>query len=152
MMQPGENTELCVRSFGELSAEELYEIMALRQSVFVVEQNCPYQDMDGADREALHVFLRDGEGIKAYLRVLPAGAVFEDVSIGRVLSVLRRRGFASRLLDEGIRLARERFGAERIVIEAQTYARTLYEKAGFRQISEEFLEDGIPHIKMFLAL
>ena len=144
--------ELCVRAFGELSLDELYEIMSLRQAVFVVEQSCPYQDMDGNDRQALHVFLSDEGKITAYLRVLPAGTGFEDVSIGRVVSAVRCCGFATRLVNDGIRLARERFGAERIVIEAQTYARSLYEKAGFRQISEEFLEDGIPHIKMCLEL
>lgn len=77
---------------------------------------------------------------------------FEDASIGRVVSVRRHQGLASRLIQEGIRIAKEQFGANSITIEAQIYARSLYEKAGFVQVSDEFLEDGIPHIKMTLRI
>ena len=142
--------ELLCRSFDELSREELYELLRLRCAVFVVEQNCPYQDLDGLDGAALHVFLRDADGIQACLRILPPGLAGPEVRIGRVLAVKRRCGLASRLLAEGIRLCRERFGPVPILVEAQTYARGLYEKQGFRQTSEEFLEDGIPHIQMRL--
>ena len=86
------------------------------------------------------------------MRVLPAGATFDEPSIGRVISLKRRQGLGSQLLAVGIRLAKERFGAKRIVIGAQLYARGLYEKAGFVQSSPEYVEDGITHIHMTLEL
>ena len=141
---------LNVKRFGELTPYELYEILRLREAVFVVEQACAYQDIDGKDRGAIHAWLSDADGIAAYLRVLDRGVYDEEVAIGRVLSLRRRQGLATRLLREGIRIAREEFGAEVISVEAQVYARALYEKLGFRQASEEFLEDGIPHIRMLL--
>lgn len=141
--------ELIIKSFGELSAAELYEILRVRAAVFVVEQSCPYQDPDGADAEALHVCLREGAEVRAYLRVLRRGG---EVCIGRVLTTERGRGLGARVLDAGVAAARDRFGARRIMIEAQTYAAGFYERAGFVRCSEEFLEDGIPHIKMTLAL
>lgn len=144
--------ELTVKHFRELTAEELYDIYRLRAAVFVVEQNCVYQDVDDADKTAYHLWLSDEDGIQAYLRVLQNGARFEDVSIGRVIAVKRRRGLGSRILAAGIQTAKEKFQAKRIVIEAQIYARKLYENAGFVQTSGEFLEDGIPHIQMTLEL
>lgn len=140
--------ELIVRKFTELSAEELFEIYKLRVAVFVVEQNCPYQDIDDFDKAALHMFYRENGRILAYLRVLPAGTAFDEVSIGRVIAVERRKGFATRLVSEGLRTAVSSLGTDTVVLEAQTYARGLYEKLGFIRISDEFLEDGIPHIKM----
>ena len=140
------------KHFSELTADELFAIYRLRVSVFVVEQNCAYQEVDAADQLAYHVWLEDADGIQAYLRVLPAGTTFDEVSLGRVIAVKRRCGLGGKILAEGIRIAREKFAADCIVIEAQTYARKLYENAGFVQISEEFLEDGIPHIKMRLEL
>jgi len=144
--------ELCVKRFDELSTAEMYEIYRLRVAVFVVEQQCPYQEIDAHDKSALHVWLRDENGIQAYLRVLPRGTVFDEVSLGRVLAVHRRRGLGSRIVSEGIRIAKERFGADVIMLEAQTYARGLYEKQGFVCVSDEFIEDGIPHIRMRLEL
>ena len=143
--------KLIVKHFDELTKEELFALYELRVSVFVVEQNCPYQEIDEADKRAYHVWLEEN-GIRAYLRVLPRGAVFEEASIGRVLAIPRRQGLGSRILSEGIRVAKEKFSAESIVIEAQSYAKGLYEKKGFVQVSDEFLEDGIPHIKMRLDL
>ena len=142
--------ELCVKMFGQLSAEELYELLKLRVSVFVVEQNCPYMELDDRDQQAVHIWLRDEEGIQAYLRIMDRGLSGEEVSIGRVIAVKRRCGLGTRILSEGIRLAKEIFKAERITLEAQTYAKGLYEKQGFRVVSDEFLEDGIPHVKMLL--
>ena len=143
--------ELTVKHFRELTTEELYDIYRLRAAVFVVEQNCVYQDVDDADKTAYHLWLSDEDGIQAYLRVLQKGARFEDVSIGRVIAVKRRRGLGSRILAAGIQAAKEKFQAKRIVLEAQVYARKLYENAGFVQTSGEFLEDGIPHIQMTLG-
>jgi len=144
--------KLVIKHYRELTLDELHDIYRLRVAVFVVEQNCPYQELDGNDKVAYHLWLEDAEGIHAYLRVLPPHVTFEDASIGRVVSVRRHQGLASRLIQEGIRIAKEQFGANSITIEAQVYARSLYEKAGFVQVSDEFLEDGIPHIKMTLRI
>lgn len=139
---------LFVKAFDELTIEELFEIYKLRSAVFVVEQQCVYQDIDDLDKAALHLWLEEDGNILSYLRILPPGTVREEAAIGRVLSVVRRKGYATMLLKEAIRVIRERFGTDAVYLEAQTYAKELYEKLGFRQISEEFLEDGIPHIKM----
>ena len=144
--------KLVIKHFDELSTQELFDIFKLRVSIFVVEQKCPYQEIDDADKNAYHVYLKDETGIQAYLRVLPAHTTFEEPSIGRVIAVKRRCGLGSRILSAGIQVAKERFAPKSIVIEAQVYARKLYEKAGFVQSSSEFLEDGIPHIKMTLPL
>ena len=144
--------ELVVKHFSELSADELFELYKLRVSVFVVEQKCPYQEVDDADRAAYHVWLKDENGIEAYARVLPQGAVFPTASIGRVIAVKRRCGLGSKIVEAAVNVARIYLNAGKITIEAQVYARSLYEKHGFRQTSEEFLEDGIPHIQMQLEL
>ena len=142
--------QLIVRDFDQLTAAQLHKIYQLRVAVFVVEQQCPYQEVGAADASACHVWLQDGEDIAAYLRLLPGedGEAF----IGRVIAARRRQGLGSRILAEGIRLAREKYSARTISLEAQVYARGLYEKAGFQAVSEEFLEDGIPHIRMRLTL
>ena len=137
-----------VKRFRELTTEELYRILRLRVAVFVVEQNCPYMEIDDLDQAAIHVWLEDEDGIEAYLRVLDRGAESEYCAIGRVIAVKRRCGFGSRILSEGIKAAKECFLADSIYLEAQVYAKALYEKQGFRQISDVFLLDGIPHIKM----
>lgn len=142
--------ELVIKHYNDLTVPELHDILRLRAEIFVVEQNCVYQDIDGTDPHAYHLYLRDGGDIVAYLRVLPAGVRYDEVSLGRVVSARRRCGYATRLLREGIRVAREKFGASRIVIGAQKYARALYEGVGFVQFGDEYLEDGIPHIHMEL--
>ena len=144
--------ELVIKHFSELSAQELFDIYKLRVSVFVVEQKCPYQEVDDADCTAYHLWLKDDDGIQAYARVLPQGSVFSTAAIGRVIAVKRRCGLGSKILGEAINVAKSKLQANEITIEAQVYARSLYEKYGFRQTSEEFLEDGIPHIQMRLAL
>lgn len=142
--------ELVVKHFKELSLEELYEILKVRAEVFVVEQTCIYQDLDEKDKGAYHLFLKDDKGIKAYLRVLDKGVSYEDASIGRVLTVDRGCGLGEKIVTEGIKVAREKFQAGRIRISAQLYAKGFYEKAGFKQVSDEYLEDGIAHIAMVL--
>ncbi len=139
---------ICVKRFQELTNQELYSILKLRVDVFVVEQNCPYPEIDGRDIDAIHVFIPDGEKILAYLRVMDRGVMNEAPSIGRVIAVNRRCGYGTAVLQEGIRQAEKEFRAEKIYLEAQLYARKFYENQGFRQISEVFLEDGIPHIAM----
>lgn len=144
--------DLTVKRFEELDINELYEILKLRVDVFVVEQNCPYPELDDKDKSAWHVYIREDGKITAYLRVLDPGVSFDTAAIGRVISTCRRCGLGTKLLQEGIRVARERMNADAIKIEAQTYARAFYELQGFRQTSEEFLEDGIPHIEMTLEM
>jgi len=144
----GGRIQLYVKHFSELSTEELYDILKLRVDVFVVEQNCPYREIDDLDQNAYHVFLRDEDGIEAYLRVLDRGVESEHVALGRVITAKRGLGLGKRIMSEGIRVAKEKYGADKIYLEAQVYARGFYEKSGFRQVSGEFPIDGIPHIKM----
>lgn len=144
--------ELKSKHYKELTLDELHDIYRYRVSVFVVEQECPYQEVDGNDKVSWHMWLEDKGEMISYLRVLPAGTTFEDVSIGRMICTRRRQGWATLLLRNGIELAKEKFQAQKITIEAQVYARGLYEKVGFVQTSDEFLEDGIPHIKMTLDI
>lgn len=137
-----------VKKFCELTAEELYEILRVRAEVFVVEQNCAYQDLDGVDLDAYHVFLKDEGKIVAYLRVVDKGKRLDEVSIGRVISLRRRQGVGGKLMRLGLRVAKEKFGADIVKVGAQVYAKPFYESVGFTQISDEYMEDGIPHIYM----
>ena len=136
------------KKFAELTTTELYEILKLRAEVFVVEQNCAYQDLDDVDKDAYHVYLKEEGKILAYLRVIDKGKRLDEVSIGRVISLKRRCGLGTKLMAEGVKVAKEKYGAKRIKIGAQCYAKPFYEGCGFRQISGEYLEDGIPHIYM----
>ena len=136
------------KSFSELTTDELYELLRIRSEVFVVEQNCVYQDLDYDDQKSVHLWLTMDGKVMALCRVCPAGTHMEEVSIGRVITAERGKGYGKRIMLEGIQAAQERFGAKRIDIEAQEYARGFYEQVGFRQSSEPFILDGIPHIRM----
>ena len=142
------NLELHRKSFRELTVDELYELLRARSEVFVVEQDCVYQDMDGDDQSSIHLWLTEGGKLVALCRVCPAGTHMDEVSIGRVITTERGKGYGKRVMLEGIKAAREHFGAKRIDLEAQEYARGFYEQVGFRQSSDHFILDGIPHIKM----
>ncbi|MDO5040536.1 MAG: GNAT family N-acetyltransferase [Peptoniphilus sp.] len=144
--------ELHIKKMEDFSTFELHEIYMIRVGVFIVEQKCPYQEIDAIDRDAYHIYFKDDEGIKAYLRLFEDEEVPGKYKIGRVISTQRRRGWASKLLREAIDFTLEELKGEVIELEAQTYARALYEKAGFKQISEPFLEDDIEHIRMELKL
>ena len=137
-----------IKRFYELTVEELYDILKLRVNVFVVEQNCPYRELDDLDQKAVHVWLGDEDGIVAYLSVMDKGVESEYVSIGRVVTSNRNMGYGSLVLRKGIEVAEAYFKADRIYLESQVYAKGFYEKEGFRQISEEFIMDDIPHVKM----
>ena len=134
--------------FRELTVDELYELLRVRAEVFVVEQDCVYQDLDGDDQVSVHLWLTDGGKVVALCRVCPAGTHMEEVSIGRVITTERGKGYGKLIMLEGIKVAQEHFNAKRIDIEAQEYARGFYEQVGFRQSSEPFILDGIPHIRM----
>ena len=134
--------------FSELTTDELYELLRIRNEVFVVEQDCVYQDLDYDDQPAIHIWLTEGDSIVALCRVCPAGTHMEEVSIGRVITTVRGKGYGKQIMLAGIEAAREHFSAARIDLEAQEYAKGFYEQVGFRQSSEPFILDGIPHIRM----
>lgn len=144
----------CCIPFKELTLFELYEALALRQEVFVVEQNCPYQDCDGKDQESWHLFGRNEAGkLIVYTRLLPEGLSYSGyTSIGRVVSspAARGTGAGRDLMIKSIQMTRELFGDLPIKIGAQTYLLRFYESFGFQSTGEEYLEDGIPHTKMVL--
>ena len=139
---------LIIKHFNELTTTELVDIYKLRVAVFVVEQNCPYQEVDEDDKVSYHLWLEDEDGIEAYARVVPPGVKFEEASIGRIIAKKRRCGLGTRIVKEAIKVAKDKFNEDTLKIEAQAYAKSLYEKCGFIQISQPFLEDGIPHIRM----
>ena len=136
------------KHFRELTLDELYELLRIRTEVFVVEQDCVYQDMDYDDQQSVHLWLTEGEKVVALCRVCPAGTHMQEVSIGRVITTERGKGYGKQIMLHAIDAAIEHFGATLIDIEAQEYARGFYESVGFKQSSGTFMLDGIPHIKM----
>lgn len=139
------------KSFSKLTKEELYKILQLRNEVFVVEQNCPYQDCDNKDFDAHHLCAWKNGVLVAYTRLLPKGISYPDaVSIGRVLTspAVRKQNLGRKLMDKSIEEIYSLFGKETILIGAQLYLKKFYESFGFIQIEEPYLEDGIPHITM----
>ena len=141
---------LLSKYFEELSLTELYKLLQARAEIFVVEQNCVYQDLDDIDLRSLHVFYESEGKILAYLRAFEK----EDgvVQMGRVLTVSHGTGLGGMLLKAGIREIQEKLNPKRIYIEAQCYATGYYEREGFQICSDPFLEDGIPHVQMILEL
>ena len=142
--------KLVCKNFDELSNVELYKILKARQDVFVVEQECPYHDIDGADMDALHVFIEDKDSVLAYLRAIRKDT--DTIQMGRVLTLQRGEGLGKEILKAGIQRIIRNYDPHRIYIEAQSYATGFYEQEGFVICSEEFLEDNIPHIGMELIL
>ena len=140
------------KSFQELTVDELYELLRVRSEVFVVEQDCVYQDMDGDDQKAIHLWLTMTDKVVALARVCPAGTHMSEISIGRVITTERGKGYGKQIMLYAIEAAKEHFGAKQIDIEAQEYAKGFYESVGFRQSSESFMLDGIPHIRMTLRI
>ena len=141
-----------VKRFDELTTGELYEILRCRSEVFVVEQNCVYQDLDEEDSASTHLFIEEEGRIKAYLRVIDPGVKYVSASIGRVLTMkpYRGQGLARPLMIEAIRVAKSL--SDTIEIEAQAYLRQFYKSLGFKESSAEFTLDGIPHISMMLTV
>ena len=114
--------------------------------------NYDFLDVDDADKSSYHLFLRDEDGIQAYLRLSPKGALYEEACVGRVISKKRRLGLASTLLQKAIALAKETLNAPVLLVISQAHARPLYEKAGFTPVGEQFIENGIPRIRMMKKL
>ncbi|MDG2195073.1 MAG: GNAT family N-acetyltransferase [Polaribacter sp.] len=142
--------EFFVKTFTQLTTTELYEILQLRSEVFVVEQDCVYQDVDGKDQKALHVFGFKNSKIVAYTRIFKPGDYFKKASIGRVVVAKKERadGYGHELIKASIQAVQEKFTTLEIIISAQTYLKKFYETHGFIKVGEEYLEDGIPHIEM----
>lgn len=139
------------KSFDELTTTELYEILRARAAVFVVEQDCVYQDLDGIDYESIHIFSQKENGeVSAYLRLFIKKDEKNTAQMGRVLTTERGKGLGGEILREGIKAAKEKLNADEIYIEAQEYAIPFYSREGFEVTSDVFLEDGIPHVEMRL--
>ncbi len=145
--------EIKIKTFNEFSLDELYQVLQLRSEVFVVEQNCVYQDIDGKDQNALHVLGFKNNDIIAYTRCFDKGKYFEEASIGRVTVKENERKFSygHDILKASIDVIKSSFKTTRIKISAQVYLTKFYESHGFQQIGEGYLEDGIPHIAMILT-
>lgn len=142
--------EFHVKSFSELTTSELYQILQLRSEVFVVEQDCVYQDIDFKDQKALHVLGYKNNTIIAYTRIFKPGDYFENASVGRVVvkQLERKYGYGHELMKVSIKAIKDAFHQEKITISAQLYLKKFYETHGFIQVGETYLEDGIPHIRM----
>lgn len=139
-----------IKSFENLSVNELYDILKLRSEIFVVEQNCVYLDLDGKDKQALHLFGEFEGKIVGYSRLFKPGITFDNASIGRVVvdANYRDRKWGHDLMREAIAGIKHHFGESQITIGAQLYLKKFYESHGFVQTSEMYLEDDIPHIEM----
>lgn len=142
-----------LKKFEELTPAELYAVMQLRNEVFVVEQNCVYQDADNKDLKSHHFMGWDGQTLVAYTRLLPQGISFTESSIGRVVNSPRYRGMGAgrELMERSIDTALKLFNCNSIKIGAQLYLKKFYESLGFVQCGPEYLEDNIPHIEMLLS-
>ncbi|MDT0690452.1 GNAT family N-acetyltransferase [Salegentibacter sp. F188] len=139
-----------VKRFQQLTTEELYQILQLRSEIFVVEQDCVYQDIDGKDQKALHVLGYKDNHLAAYTRCFDKGFYFEEASIGRVLvkENQRRHNYGHKIMEASIEAVREHFKTANIRLSAQQYLIKFYNSHGFSTTGEGYLEDGIPHIAM----
>lgn len=146
------NPTLHIKTFQQLTTDELYELLRVRNDVFVVEQNCVYQDLDYDDQQAIHLWLTEGDKVLALARICPAGTHMSEISIGRVITTERGKGYGKQIMLHAIDAAVEQLHAKQIDIEAQEYAKGFYQSLGFVQSSSPFMLDGIPHIKMTIKI
>lgn len=142
--------DIKIKRFEDLTTSELYEILRCRAEVFVVEQNCDYQDLDMLDMASTHLYIEAEGKIMAYLRVIDPGVKYSAASIGRVLTMkeFRGQGLTRLLMSEAIRIGKSL--CDTIEIEAQAYLTEFYNSLGFRRTSDVFMLDGIPHVNMML--
>jgi len=142
--------KLKTKNFTELTTKELYELLQLRSEVFVVEQDCVYQDIDGKDQKSLHVLGYKNEELVAYTRIFKPGDYFEKASIGRVVVAenQRQHKFGYAIMKASIEVVKTHYNTSEIKISAQTNLKSFYNNLDFFEIGEEYLEDGIPHIAM----
>lgn len=146
--------EITTYNYNELSADQLYEILKLRAEVFVVEQNCAYQDLDNKDNKALHLIGEINNKIVAYTRIFKKGDYFINSSIGRVLvkKEFRKKEYGKIIMKKSIERIKQDPKEEKIELSAQKYLINFYKEFGFKKIGEEYTEDNIPHIKMILKI
>lgn len=139
-----------VKHFKDFTIDQLYQVLQLRSEVFVVEQNCVYQDIDGKDQKALHVLGYKNNKLLAYTRIFKSGDYFEEASIGRVVVIdsERKYGYGYDVMETTVATIYEELGKQDIRISAQTYLIDFYNKLGFQETGKIYLEDGIPHINM----
>lgn len=145
--------EVIFKSFNSLTKAELYEILRLRAGVFVVEQDCAYQDIDNKDQKAVHAFISNkNSGIIAYARLFKAKDYAEEPSIGRVVTnrAFRNKGLANKLMEASIDYMKNNWKVSTIELSAQNYILDFYRKLGFKPVGKSYLEDGIPHTRMLL--
>ncbi len=142
--------EWVLKKFNELTLDELYAILQLRSNVFIVEQNCVYNDPDGRDQAAFHLMGVEGDQLLAYARILRPGAVYADPAIGRVVtsSSKRKIGLGRELMNQSIKCCEKLFGKTAITLSAQVYLKNFYQSLSFSAVGEEYLDDGIPHVEM----
>ena len=142
------------KKFSELSVKELYELLKLRTEIFVVEQECIYQDMDGKDNKAVHILGKQEDTLVAYTRIFNGGDYYDEPSIGRVVVDMKRRGEdkGKELMNESINYIKNNMQEKEIVLSAQKYLDKFYRDLGFKSEGEDYLEDGIPHQKMRLVI
>lgn len=142
-----------LKGFEELTVLELYAILQLRNEVFVVEQNCPYQDADDKDQKSFHFMGWNGATLVAYTRIIPQGISYTEASIGRVVTNPKYRGTGAgkQLMQLSIYNTLQLFNCTQIKIGAQLYLKKFYESLGFIKCSDEYMEDNIPHIEMLLT-
>ncbi len=142
--------KILIKNFQQLTLHELYEILQLRSEVFVVEQDCVYQDIDGKDDKALHILGIKDEKVIAYTRCFNKGDYFKEASIGRVVvkESERKYNYGNKIMKASIEAIEAHFKIETIKISAQVYLQKFYNQLGFNNIGEGYLEDGIPHIAM----
>jgi ElaA protein len=142
--------EISVKTFDELTTYELHDLLQLRSEVFVVEQDCVYQDIDGKDKKAIHVVGKKDDEIVAYTRCFPPGIYFKEAAIGRVVVAEKQRkfGYGHDIMQASKEAILQKYNTASIKLSAQTYLVRFYESHGFKVTGEEYLEDGIPHIAM----
>ncbi len=143
------------KAFKDLTVDEFFEIIYLRTEIFVVEQNCPYQEIDEKDRKSFHIFGKTPAGqLIAVSRILPPGVSYQEISIGRVglKKECRGKGIADEMMNETLQFIESNFGKQAIRISAQQYLLSFYNKHGFQQVGEMYLEDNIPHVEMLTIM
>lgn len=138
-----------LKSFNELTVDELYGILKLRSEVFVVEQNYVYQDLDEKDKFSHHLFLKDNHEIIAVLRIIPEGISYEEMSIGRVVvkKTHRGKGISKTMMNKAIKFITEDLKKDKIRLSGQVYLSDFYMELGFEKVSDMYLEDGIDHFE-----
>lgn len=139
------------KHFNDLSLNEFHDIVALRIKVFIIEQNCPYQELDGKDKKSYHLICRDGEGdVVGTMRIMPKDVAFKEIGFGRIVLDEKQRGVqrGRQLMEEAMAFCKAEFGDVPVYLSAQKYLESFYNKHNFFSTGKEYLEDGIPHVEM----